>query len=343
MSDTSTQNNEPDQKIVKVVETIFKNAQLYILAIFLVVYLLVSLILGSNSSNTFDIVIFTSLSLYLGYKYIRLDGSGREKAVNDLFTQILEIYDSNLALFSVMLFVASLYVLLFILRVPTGENKPWSFMMIEGVSWFLLSTLIIHMSLKHFFQVDVMDYLREPKDNNIMDESGNVVSNADDTSEVPEVPEVFNISKNMFTFQDAQAVCQSMDARLATYDEVETAYNNGAEWCNYGWSADQLALFPTQKDTWNKTQGNLREKNRCGRPGINGGYFMNPNIKFGANCFGIKRQAKDTELKWLEAKKNQPYPKTKEQGTMDKKVDYWKENANDIVVNSFNKDKWSRY
>ena len=95
-----------------------------------------------------------------------MDGSGREKAVNDFFTEILEIYDSNLALFSVMLFVACLYLLLFILRVPTGENKPWSFMMIEGVSWFLLATLIVHMSLKYFFQVDVMDYLRETPDEN---------------------------------------------------------------------------------------------------------------------------------------------------------------------------------
>lgn len=350
MADTETisqDNNVPDQKIVTVVETIFRNAQLYILAIFLVVYLIVSLILGSTNSTTFDIVMFGSLACYFGYKYMKLDGSGRELAVKDFFTQILEIYDSNLALFSVMLFVSCLYLLLFVLRVPTGENKPWSFMIIETISWFLLATLIIHMCLKHFFNVDLMDYLREPSKSSTedisVDMSGNTIAT---TTEIVEVPEVFNISNNLYTYQDAEAVCQSMNTRLATYDEIETAYNNGAEWCNYGWSADQLALFPTQKDTWSKRQckgKNMREKNKCGRPGINGGYFINKNIKFGANCFGIKPKAKDSDLKWMEAKQNQTYPKTREQGMMDEKVEYWKENASNLVVSSFNKDKWSRY
>ena len=26
----------------------------------------------------------------------------------------------------------------------------------------------------------------------------------------------------------------------------------------------------------------------CGNPGINGGYFANPDLKFGVNCYGIK-------------------------------------------------------
>jgi len=66
--------------------------------------------------------------------------------------------------------------------------------------------------------------------------------------------EVFNISNNLYTFDDAKNVCGSYGARLANYDEIENAYNNGAEWCNYGWSDGQMAFFPTQKDTWSVLQ-----------------------------------------------------------------------------------------
>ena len=36
------------------------------------------------------------------------------------------------------------------------------------------------------------------------------------------------------------------------YNEIEKAYREDAEWCSYGWSADQLALYPTQKKIYNK-------------------------------------------------------------------------------------------
>ena len=35
--------------------------------------------------------------------------------------------------------------------------------------------------------------------------------------------------------------------------------------------------------------------NNCGRPGVNGGYFDNPNIKFGVNCYGQKPDAERTK------------------------------------------------
>jgi len=91
-------------------------------------------------------------------------------------------------------------------------------------------------------------------------------------------------------FDDAKNVCGSYGARLANYDEIENAYNNGAEWCNYGWSDGQMAFFPTQKDTWSVLQRNKKHANDCGRPGVNGGYMGNPYIKFGVNCFWKKNQ-----------------------------------------------------
>jgi len=100
--------------------------------------------------------------------------------------------------------------------------------------------------------------------------------------------EVYNIGNNLYTYKEAQAICKAFNADLADYDQIEDSYKAGGEWCNYGWSHGQMAFFPTQKDTWNKLQENKQTKNACGRPGINGGFIGNPNVRFGANCYGVK-------------------------------------------------------
>ena len=70
--------------------------------------------------------------------------------------------------------------------------------------------------------------------------------------------EVFHIKRNIYSYDDAKAVCKAHGAKLANYSQIETAYNNGAEWCGYGWSSDQMGLFPTQKETWEKMQKKKR-------------------------------------------------------------------------------------
>lgn len=101
--------------------------------------------------------------------------------------------------------------------------------------------------------------------------------------------EVFNISQNQFTYDEAPAVCAAYGAKLANLEQIIDAYNKGAEWCNYGWSQGGMALYPTQKATWEELQQEIDPAKRtaCGRPGVNGGYF-NPATKFGVNCFGFK-------------------------------------------------------
>ena len=103
--------------------------------------------------------------------------------------------------------------------------------------------------------------------------------------------EVFHIADNNYTYTDAPAVCAAYDAQLATLEQIIDAYNHGAEWCGYGWSAGGMALYPTQKGTWDALQQEVDQakKTACGRPGVNGGYF-DPASKFGVNCYGIKPQ-----------------------------------------------------
>jgi len=86
-----------------------------------------------------------------------------------------------------------------------------------------------------------------------------------------------------YTYDEASQVCQKDNATLATIGQLYDAYNNGKEWCQYGWSDEMMALYPTQTSTWEmlKSQG----KKSCGRPGVNGGYINNSKAKLGVNCY----------------------------------------------------------
>ena len=105
--------------------------------------------------------------------------------------------------------------------------------------------------------------------------------------------EVFHIGNQDYTYEQSKCKCASYGARLATKNEVTDAYNKGANWCSYGWTEGQNAFYPVQKCDWDKLESkNERlpndQKKHCGLPGINGGFFPNPEIKFGINCYGVK-------------------------------------------------------
>ena len=157
----------------------------------------------------------------------------------------------------------------------------------------------------------------------------------------PSTEQVFNIPDNIFDYTNAQAVCKAFGAELASYDQIEKAYQNGAEWGNYGWSKGQMAFFPTQKETYDTLQKIPGHEHDRGRIGINGGYIANPNVRFGANCYG---QKPDITTEDEERMMNTlPYPQTAEDIALDIKVDEWKGRLDEIVVSPFNENKWSEY
>lgn len=153
-------------------------------------------------------------------------------------------------------------------------------------------------------------------------------------------PQVFNIPENIYNYQDAKAVCQAFNSKLATYDQLEDYYKDGGEFCNYGWSDGQMALFPTQKKTFNNLQTIEGHEHDCGRPGINGGYISNPLVRFGANCYGMKPTMTPKEQEIMETVPN--YPQTKKDMEFEEKVDYWKDKMQDIIISPFNKNKWDK-
>lgn len=115
----------------------------------------------------------------------------------------------------------------------------------------------------------------------------------------PTAPEVFNVSENIYGYQEAEAVCKAFGSKVATYDQIVEAASKGANWCNYGWSADQRILYPVQKSVWQSMLNNYGgAKGACGKTwppefaavnfGVQGGYEPNPNMQYGVNCYGVK-------------------------------------------------------
>jgi len=153
--------------------------------------------------------------------------------------------------------------------------------------------------------------------------------------------EVFHIFNNKYTYSEAKEVCSSLDARLATYDEVENAYNKGGGWCSYGWSADQLALFPTQKETYNKLKKILGHENDCGRPGVNGGYIDNKKAKFGANCFGKKPEMSVLDEEYMDKYSFSPAFSDASYSDFSYCAVDSTSSAMNLLIAPFNKSKWS--
>ena len=149
--------------------------------------------------------------------------------------------------------------------------------------------------------------------------------------------EVFNIDNNDFTYDEAHLMCKSIGSKLATYEQVSDAYEKGANWCNYGWSADSLALYPTQEKFWEKLQKKHggKHRNKCGKPGINGGFFPDKSLRLGVNCYGHKPKPDKTKINYLNDKCDV------EQKIM---AEYKKKYQEGVIeVKPFNKSQWSKF
>lgn len=159
-----------------------------------------------------------------------------------------------------------------------------------------------------------------------------------DTSLIsPNDKEVFNISNNIYTYEDAPAVCKAYNARLATQEEVHDAFDKGADWCNYGWTQGQVALFPTQKATFNRMQTIEGHEHDCGIVGVNGGYFQNPDLEFGVNCYGKKPEPRMKEKEMIGYF---PDFTTDKEKRMKDRVAEIKKNSADITITAFNSKQW---
>jgi hypothetical protein len=92
--------------------------------------------------------------------------------------------------------------------------------------------------------------------------------------------EVFLVKSNIFNKDESNKVCKALfNSRAATREELNADYNNGANWCNYGWTMDGSAYYPLQNNS---------DTPMCvGSKGLNGG-ALDGAPKLGVTCYGTK-------------------------------------------------------
>jgi hypothetical protein len=321
---------------------------LMLTASFLAIYFIIFAILGiffdgsdHTSKGQFADIIILIIVIVIGVVYYySLSPSEQDSFWPDFLKSVKQYFNNAYSILEIGLFIVFFYVGIYFFGIPmTPEQKPWTVSFLESKAYILLFILLFVQFFKYVLKIDVIGVIFGDIALPSQTDSSKPAKTISATKE-----EVFNISNNLYSYEDAKAVCKAMGSRLASYDEIEDAYTNGAEWSTYGWSEDQHAYFPTQKATWSKLQKVKGHEHDLGRPGVNGGYFSNPNVRFGVNCYGVKPPMTDAEKALMDARKDQVYPKSKEDQALDAKVEFWKANKDKmLVLNGYNTQAWSRY
>jgi len=361
----------PDFRIMTTVESLFNLTTLCLFVGFLAIYFILYYVLssvfgasiGTDAVKTHTINLTVILLLLIGFLYFYLTLSSQNKS--HFFTYVMALFKDEMndpnTIVIISLFLVLFYIFVYVMKFPMGKDtKPFSLEIIEFKTWVYLTMLIFIVIIIYGLNFEIVDwvyyeiykniinrdYEKDSKKNSESDEKNKPDIKSNDVTTAPVSSstgheEVFNIANNLYTYDDAQAICTAYGARLATYDDIEKAYEAGGEWCNYGWSDGQMIFFPTQKNTWQNLQKDPTKKNNCGRPGINGGYMENPYIKFGVNCYGVKPKAKESEK--IAMKTQTTDVSVTKPPTVDPNVQKWKSLLDTLTVNSYNKFEWSEY
>uniref|UniRef100_A0A6C0E294 Link domain-containing protein n=1 Tax=viral metagenome TaxID=1070528 RepID=A0A6C0E294_9ZZZZ len=270
-------------------------------------------------------------------------------SINPEITEIYDYVNNILINPSVVIILIAVLVVYLVLFMSLGNSNNDSMSTSETDSPGLLITIIVVAvfivlaiinGFQYFFGIDVIASVSNLFSNKPEIDLSVVVPPPSPVPEIKLKKQVFNIPGNNYVYPDAKALCTAYGARLASYKEIEDAYNDGAEWCNYGWSDGQMALFPTQQKTYDNLQKIEGHENDCGRPGVNGGYMANPSLRFGVNCYGYKPQMTSQEEELMES--SPQYPKTVKDLVMEQRVNYWKNRLTEILVSPFNSQSWSK-
>ena len=158
-------------------------------------------------------------------------------------------------LLGILLFIIVIYYYLFYslgmktVQAPT-QAPSLGAMAIELLLWALFIILITINALQYYYEIDVTAEIKnmftgEPKVDITITQPVD-----EDTIKVPEIAiqkQVFHLKDNKYTYDNAKAVCKAYGARLANYDDMQKAYREGGEWCNYGWSDKSIGSFPYTK------------------------------------------------------------------------------------------------
>lgn len=321
----------------------------WIVSVYFILYSLLAFFFRSeNLGYVYNVIILlTIIGIVIAY-YIMTDTDEYKDDAENTMDRFLSFFDNKFNALYLIAGLVLLYVITSIINIPSNrEDRPTMIIGLETLLMILLILIVFVQFFSEFSNISLTNELRELLGINPSSNSTKIT-----VTEVKPRPrliprplisndkkEVFNVGGNHYTYSDAEAICKSFDAELADYDKIEATYNKGGEWCNYGWSKNQMALFPTQKSTWNKLQEKEGTKNNCGRPGINGGYMANPALRFGVNCYGVKPEKRSNDF----AASGDIPMTTPEDKLIDSKVQFWKDNKDKLKLNHYNNNDWSRY
>jgi hypothetical protein len=277
----------------------------------------------------------------------------------------MNIFGSKVSIILLLVFVIFIYIIMFSILHKNNETPSGWIIVIEIILWITLIIIIIvnikwlndkdfnvraelndlfdnKLTELNIFATDQEKH-NAPKDKHQIDDHSHDVFKKHDISNNYDISnncktqddgEVFHVESNTYTYDQAKDVCTLLGSRLATYEEVEKAYQNGANWCSYGWSDEQLALFPIQKSLYNELKTIPGHQHDCGRPGVNGGYIEDSSTTFGVNCYGKKPYMTDKDKDFMNNYTYTPTMKPEEQKELNNKI-------NDILIAPFSKDKWN--
>ena len=344
---------------------IFSQSGIVFVFWFLAIYFIIYFILGifnksSNNENNplrivriLDGIIFLFVLLFIISTMANSKIEDVGPMLSNAISSFKEFGENPYSIVSIIVFICVFYGIIYLIRLPMDSiNKPISIMIIETIAILLFIIVLILDFFRYVLKIDLLslldtliNWLNTPEPTQTPTPTPtqtSAVATPCVTQKDTSGNEVFNIRNNLYTYDEAKSVCSIYGAQLAEYDEVEKAYNDGAEWCNYGWSEGQMALFPTQKETWNKLQKTDKAKNACGRPGVNGGFIKNKNLRFGVNCYGKKPKPSDKDKQMMSANIEDKIPESAADRALRLKMDTWKNNPDKfLILNSFNKKDWS--
>ena len=84
-------------------------------------------------------------------------------------------------------------------------------------------------------------------------------------------------------------------------------------------------------------KGPAAHRDSCGKVGLNGGYFDNPDLRFGVTCYGMKPDSTTNTLTNSELE----LPPSTEEIEFEKRVQKFRDQLDTTTVNPWNRSLWS--
>lgn len=209
-----------------------------------------------------------------------------------------------------------------------------------GISIIIIVIYIIRHKNKQSGSNNTPVTTKQPAANSTQDKGvtdGNILE-LDDKRMPLDEKEVYNIARNIYALEDAEAACKVFDGQVATMDQLIDAHKKGANWCNVGWTKDGIAAFPVQSEVWNRYQENMdpNKRNECGlNPGINVAR-SDAHLLYGVNCYGVKPEPRGME------KIMRRYMSDREKQML-LKYNEFKKDKSDMTLQPFNEHEWSAW